>query len=281
METSGDVLGCGDPRGNKRPSVGLAEASISKLAVIAEVAVTLGRSLNAGGRLHTREYWAHRYWDRAAAEAHPILGEHYVSQRERVGQLIAQHSVESVRALDVACGQGFYSRLLLAESSSQLIAFDVSEAALRQAAKWVAGPRATLLQVDFWDLDFVSRFDIIVSIDALHHLGDISHVFDRLAPWLSDDGVFIGNLWTQDYFHEFERIRYGPAAHAAHSLQFLAESVFPLPFSRRGGAVRTILRTRRELELALNDRFQSIYTLEHMRYFSAFACGRPRLPVDA
>ncbi|MCL4505702.1 MAG: class I SAM-dependent methyltransferase [Chloroflexi bacterium] len=106
--------------------------------------------------------------------------------------------------LDVACGSGQFARHFL-QNGYRVIAFDSSEAMLREAASNVAAYIPTgqvrLFQGDAADFTIDERVGLAVSTyDALNHLDDLAALrscFRCVYDVVVDDGVFIFDLNTR------------------------------------------------------------------------------------
>lgn len=97
----------------------------------------------------------------------------------RVGDLLARHTFETV--LDVGCGEGYLSRVLLDRFPGiRLTGVDVSAAAVEQAA--IRCPEGRFLQADVAALrDWDERFDLVVCSEVLEHLEDPAGALRVLA----------------------------------------------------------------------------------------------------
>jgi len=87
-------------------------------------------------------------------------------------------------------------------------------------------------------------------------------------------GVFIGNLWTADNFHRFQRQRYGTAAHLRRTAAFLGTALMIRTTGGRlkTGAYRTQLVHSEEAIAILRDVFDSVLEVQVEDYFMGFAC---------
>lgn len=243
--------------------------------MIAESAIKLGSRI-AGDRVTgATAYWRDRVWDRDEAEASPGLGPEYVEERQRVTRLISELAQPGATAVDLACGTGAFSAALLETRIESLRAIDVSAEALALARRRIgADPRASFVERDFWSLPTDRPADLVVCIDALHHLGMPTDVLQRVRSLTRPGGYVIGNYWTGDHFHEFSRIRHGRWRHGVWSLEFLLAAMFARASRTHPGRLRTAWLSRREIEAAIRETFSHVEYLEPSRYFLTFA-ARP------
>jgi SAM-dependent methyltransferase len=240
--------------------------------MIAEAAVELGRRIAGDRATGATSYWRSRHWDRSEAESDPMLGPEYVDERLRIVQLISERATTGAAALDIACGTGAFSSALLTAPIESLAAVDVSPHALSIARKRIgADRRASLVEGDFWE--FVPRRppDLILCVDALHHLGMPAKVLQRLRDLGRPGTHVIGNYWTGDHFHEFSRIRHGRVKHGYWSLGFLLAALFARASGTHPGQLRTAWLGSNELEEIIRASFSHTTFVHRSRYFLTFA----------
>ena len=223
-----------------------------------------------------KKYWASRFWDRKEAEQHPILGEHYLREKQDLIQLIEEHAAGATRVLEFCCGTGEFVELALrVTSAKEVVGVDISEHALAKAAERVQHDSLRLVQGDFWDdgLD-LGTADLVLCVDSLQHLGNTAAVLARLHSFVAPGGLFIANVWTLDHFHELERLRYGRLRHVGRSIKFFGSAVL---IRVSGGRLRsdhyrTKLAHSSEIESRLRETFAEVLQVTHHRYHSAFVC---------
>ena len=146
---------------------------------------------------------------------------------------------------------------------------------LRQTGQRVRHPNLRLVLGDFWaDLE-VGTADVVTCLDAIHHLGDVRAVLTRPRSFVAPGGLLIGNLWTADNFHRFQRERYGTVAHLRRTAAFLGTALLiRLSGGRlKTGAYRTQLRHSRELIEILHDVFDTVHEVTVEEYFTGFVVG--------
>lgn len=107
---------------------------------------------------------------------------------------IKQHyaQVPRKRALVIGCGNGWVERDLYDRGIAEHFdAFDIAEHYL-ETAKSLRGERS----IRYFASDFASfvpteRYDLIVNVAALHHACRLYGFLKRLAPSLTDEGIFV------------------------------------------------------------------------------------------
>ncbi len=244
--------------------------------MLAELLVRSGLRLLRDYSPQGQSYWAARYWDRDAAEQQPEIGDHYRSAKAEVAMLIERYARDVDSVLEVACGTGEFTRVLRERSNAKAItALDISARALEIAASRVRDDRVTFVEGDIWKADDLGTFDVVICIDAIHHLGNVQDALARLKTFLRPGGVLIGNLWTLDRYHDLQQRRYGRLRHLGSSVMFLWTALLiRLSGGRlRTGYYRTHLLPGNQVGPVLRSQFDDVLHLERRpQHFVAFAC---------
>jgi|SRR5580700_600972 SAM-dependent methyltransferase len=243
--------------------------------MIAELLARSGRNLLQGIPPDGKEYWAARFWDRTAAEQHQLLRADFLTQKETIADLLRRYGGQARHVLEFACGTGEFTGLAAdLTPAASVTAVDISADGLERARARVRHDNLRLVQGDFWaDLD-LKPADLVMCIDAIHHLGDVRDVLTRLKTFVEPGGVFIGNLWTADNFHEFQRKRYGTVGHLRRTFAFFNTAMIVVASGGRlkTGAYRTQLIDSAEAEATLRFVFGDVVEVQKQRYFMAFVC---------
>jgi SAM-dependent methyltransferase len=243
--------------------------------MIAELLARTGRAVVRDIPPDGRAYWSARFWDRDTHEQHPLLSNAFLQQKETIAGYLERHAANADRILEFACGTGEFTRLAADRTSAkQITAVDISAEGLERARERVRHDNLELVLGDFWsDLD-VGRSDVVMCLDAIHHLGDVGRVLRRLRTFVAPGGTFIGNLWTADNFHNFERQRYGTAAHLRRTAAFLGTALMIRTSGGRlrTGAYRTQLVHSSEAIAILHEVFDSVLEVHVEEYFMGFVC---------
>ncbi|SRR5216683_310480 len=243
--------------------------------MLAEMLVRSGHMLVRGYPPEGRDYWSQRFWNRDEAESRPILGDDFRAQKEQIADLLQRYSEGTPRILEFACGTGEITAMAAKVTAArEIVATDISEQALDIAARRVDFPGVRFVQGDFWADNDLGTADLVVCVDAIHHLGDVRAVLRRLASHVAPHGVFIGNLWTLDNFHEYQRQRYGNFRHLGRASLFFATALtMRMSAGRiRTASYRTQLLPSHDLDPLLREVFSEILEVHSTRHFACFAC---------
>lgn len=122
------------------------------------------------------------------------------------------------RVLDVACGQGFGTKLLLEWGASEVVGVDISEEAIGTARRIFGHDKIRFLVGDAHSvervLDSKDRFDLIVSLETIEHLRRPDQFLAGIKRLLSDGGAIVISCpndlasYTEGQKNEFHLARY-------------------------------------------------------------------------
>ena len=103
----------------------------------------------------------------------------------------ARDFVAGKRVLDVACGEGYGSRML-AECAATVVGVDVSGDAIEHAKQSYGQANLTFMQGDAAALELPSAaFDVVVSFETIEHLVAQEAMLDGIKRVLAPDGLLI------------------------------------------------------------------------------------------
>lgn len=137
-----------------------------------------------GKRVITREFLD----ERLTPELEPDTLQYFDHVRR---YLVAQMYVQGNTVLDLACGTGYGSDILLNSGARMVVGGDVSRDALDYAAAR-RSPRLRLAQLDVCGLPFASASaDVIVSLETLEHVAAPGDFLAEAARVLRPDGRLI------------------------------------------------------------------------------------------
>lgn len=241
--------------------------------MLAESLARAGQTLIGKTPPNGKNYWAARFWDRDAAERHPVLANAFLSQKDIIAGYLARYAGQARTSTELACGTGEFTRLTAENTGvTEMVALDISEHALANAARRVSHDNLRFIQGDFWADHDLPQTDLVVCVDAIHHLGDIRDVLRRLRSFVKPGGIFIGNVFTWDNFHEFERLRYGTLEHTWRTALFFGTALMVRLSGGRlyTGSHRTQLRPSGHTVSVLTDLFDEVLDVTVEPYFTAF-----------
>ena len=122
-----------------------------------------------------------------ATEENKMVLDHYARY------LFAAPLAQGKRVLDVACGPGYGSRLLIEKGAHEVVGADVSQEAVDYAQLHYAHERITYVCQDILALhpDENGTFDVIVCFETLEHVPQPEQTVETLAKLLARDGVLV------------------------------------------------------------------------------------------
>lgn len=243
--------------------------------MIAEAMVWLGRRLVRDFPPKGREYFAGRVWNGTRYDSSTLGGPEILDNERRIVDLIKKYGQDVDRTLEFGCGPGLYLEAAAKNTNApEVVGVDVSAKTLETARRRVNDPgRLRLVQGDFWaDLE-LGTADVVICANAIHHLGRVAEVIERLKTFVSPGGVLIGNVWTMDHYHEYQRNVHGPLRHLGRSALFLANGITLRASGGRvhWGSYRSQILYAAEVDEILRSVSSQILYRSNTRYISAFA----------
>lgn len=133
-------------------------------------------------------------WDQAARWYDALVGDHGSDYQKDIimpGATKLMKLKKGHRVLDLACGQGVFSRYLLAKGM-QVEGLDTSEELLKLArTRSKPGIRFHIVDAREPGTFEGSQFDAIACLLALQNMEEIRSVFKNVARWLKPNGRFV------------------------------------------------------------------------------------------
>jgi len=100
--------------------------------------------------------------------------------------------VRGRRVLDLGCGAGQLAHHLATQGAAEVVGVDLSERMLELARAHWAHPSVRYQRAAIEEVTFApARFDLVVSVLALHYVDDYRGLVARIAQWLSPGGIFV------------------------------------------------------------------------------------------
>jgi malonyl-CoA O-methyltransferase len=130
------------------------------------------------------------------ASSYPPTAHNPVMRAEQAAMLQLWPNVRGKHALDLACGTGRYTQIMLERGAASVVALDFSAEMLRHVGAHLSvrpsvmrpsAVRATMMQVPL----AAASFDVIVSGLAVGHAADLSAWMSECARVLRHDGTLL------------------------------------------------------------------------------------------
>ena len=105
----------------------------------------------------------------------------------------ASKFVKDKKVLDIACGTGYGSSLLVKSGAKEIIGIDISEEAISYAQKNYSSPQINFSVGDATKMNSVgdNSIDIIVSFETIEHIKKYEYYLQEMYRVLKKKGVFI------------------------------------------------------------------------------------------
>lgn len=243
--------------------------------MFAEAVVKLSHKLIKGYAPKAGAHWAAKAWDRTRYEQAPRVGPDLKVKKDRVADLITEYGQGADRLIEFACGTGVHTEnAFKCSDAREITVVDISADALEIVRRKITDPRLSTVHGDFWTDLGIGTADVVMCINAIHHIGDVRKVITRLTDYVNPGGVLIGTVLTMDNFHEFQRDSHGTIRHALRSANFLVNAIaMRLTAGRiRTHAYRSQLLYETQFENILREFAPGrILHLSNTRYISVFA----------
>ncbi|WJK42567.1 class I SAM-dependent methyltransferase [Solwaraspora sp. WMMA2056] len=242
--------------------------------MLAKAMVHVGRRLVKDYPPMGREYFAARVWNPTRYDKSSLGGPEILDNERRIIDLIKKYGAGAKRTIEFGSGPGIYLEAAARNTDAEeIVGVDVSAAALESSRRRVNDPRLRLVNGDFWkDLE-LGTADVVVCANAIHHLGRVRPVIERLKSFVNPGGVLIGNVWTMDHYHEYQRNVHGTWRHLGRSALFMANAIALRSTSGRfhWGSYRSEILYASEVDEILSEYSDEILYRSNTRYITGFA----------
>lgn len=144
------------------------------------------------------KYWANNVWDRTLFEGSP-LGKYFKRQRTLLKKYVLKYRPDSV--LILCCGVGVETQMI--ENMSfvkKIVAIDINKKSCELARKRVKTKKVTIVNGNVYKVRYQEAFDMVVCIDALHHLGNQELILENVYRALKTNGLFVGDYFGEEKF---------------------------------------------------------------------------------
>ncbi|ONI89767.1 methyltransferase type 12 [Saccharothrix sp. ALI-22-I] len=242
--------------------------------MLAEALVELGRALVKNLPPKGREYFAARVWNPTRYDKSSLGGPEIADNERRIIELIERYGEGAERTIEFGSGPGIYLEAAVKHTSApEVVGVDVSAKALEASRKRVNDPRLRLVHGDFWSDLELGQADVVICANAIHHLGRVQDVIERLKKFVKPGGVLIGNIWTMDHYHEYQRNVHGRWRHLGRSLSFLGNAIALRATDGQihWGAYRSQILYAHEVDAVLRDVSTDVLYRSNTRYITGFA----------
>ena len=145
-----------------------------------------------------------------------LWGEGFLSPggREEISEILRGSSIKGKKVLDMGCGIGGITHLLVTEHEAQeVVGIDVAEALIEraridtQAAGLAEQIKYRLAEPGSFDFDD-AEFDVVFTKDVIVHIQDKRSIFEELHRVLRRGGLLVGSDWLgSDNTNQSELVR--------------------------------------------------------------------------
>lgn len=118
--------------------------------------------------------------------------------------LLAKPFVKGKRVLDVACGEGYGSRLMRDWGAASVSGVDLFEPAIETATRLFAGDNVSFAAKSAYELDDLfneGEFDVIVSLETIEHLDQPALFLQKVRKVAKADAVIIVSCPNDHWYY--------------------------------------------------------------------------------
>lgn len=105
--------------------------------------------------------------------------------------LFASYYVKDNKVLDIACGVGYGSSVLMTGGASQYLGVDISEESIEYAKQEYGGENRTFIVADICHFKSTDSYDVIVCFETIEHVSCYRSALVNLYAMLNKNGVLI------------------------------------------------------------------------------------------
>jgi SAM-dependent methyltransferase len=121
----------------------------------------------------------------------PGLGHKSTEEEHFERYRFAALHVPRKRVLDIACGVGYGSRILIEARAASVLGCDILESNIDYARREYGCEGLTFMVTDAARTSFRSEFDVVVCFETIEHIDDFRSVLANLRNALKEEGMLI------------------------------------------------------------------------------------------
>ncbi len=99
--------------------------------------------------------------------------------------------VKDKKVLDIACGVGYGSRLIMEAGASRYIGVDISEESVQYAKQQFRSENVSFIAADICNFKSIESFDVVICFETIEHVSCYRSALKNLFSVLSPGGVLI------------------------------------------------------------------------------------------
>jgi len=168
------------------------------------------------------EYWLNTTWDRfGELEQVPLsVRNEFLHQEELTLRAIERRLLKSgptsapLHLVDLGCGTGRIAKLILDRFPQQLFTtlVDANPRTLELTRHNLQEYRNTNFVLgSVYDVNEIvkEKADIVICLEVFHHISNIPDLLECISRVLRNDGVLIGNVFTEERYKQWDIMKYG------------------------------------------------------------------------
>ena len=102
-----------------------------------------------------------------------------------------ESSVKNKKVLDIACGTGYGSNILIEAGASQYVGVDISEDSIEYAKQQFCSEKASFIVGDIGNFESAEPFDVIACFETIEHVSFYPSALKNLFSVLRPGGVLV------------------------------------------------------------------------------------------
>lgn len=197
-------------------------------------------------KFDSNRYWQKTTWDRYSelGKVPKEVRDEFIYQECLFVSCIQKIACNrKIRVLDLACGTGRIAESVKKSNpeSIKLFLADFNHRTLTQAKenlKKYSDIEYILLDAYKVGDNFQNEFDVILCADFLHHISRPDILIKQISIALKPGGIFVANVFNQNTYNKWDRIKYG----YIHSFcRWLAFNIFTKLYAHSPNSIKTFV----------------------------------------